>query len=147
MTKKKENKQAQEQKDRFEFELGGKTYLSKKMQPVLRGLIYSSLDFELLEKLFSKHKQSVNDMASAFGDISMSTPPLMWEMIKDNDKTSIGTYEGFDKKNGEYQEGFLDHLYENEEQVWSFLGWCFSKLEAHKSFLDKGSAQRAKLKA
>lgn len=123
----------------FEFVLGGKTYVSRKMNPELRGLCfkkYKLSEVQNLDKLIRMDEldeEEQQDCLRDMGAVFEITPNIMWQFIKPEDKRYIGTYDG----------DFLDMLADNEAQVLFFVQWVFSRLGKITSFLANGS-ERAK---
>lgn len=124
--------------EKFEFEICGKTYVSRKMNPVLRGKVLKTLDFKaftalsMLDNFEKLSDADKNETMSAMGGLFESTPPLMWAFIRDEDKHKIGLYDDF-----------LDALCDDESQVLKFLTWMFSKVSDINRFLAEGSVEPA----
>lgn len=123
-------------KDQFEFEIDGKTYISRKMNPVLRGGVLKKIDFEQLSILSGMGETKEGDVKSqanvlhAMGAVFEVVPSIMWEFIKPEDKRHIGLYDDF-----------LDYLCDTESQVLEFFNWCLEKVMDANNFLAKGSAE------
>jgi hypothetical protein len=115
--------------ERFEFEIDGKTFVSKKMNPILRGSVMKlmkNFNMPTSEKLTEEHEISMQN-TDIFIDIIVNTPSVMWDFIKDEDKKMVGTYDSF-----------LDSLCDNEMQVLDFFNWSFKKIGELSDFLGKG---------
>lgn len=107
----------------FEFEINGRTYVSKKMTPPLRARLLKVLPFLKFSDLAANQndlKMTLDVMADTFELV----PSLMWEFIQDADKKDIGTYQSF-----------LESLDDNMGMILKFLEWGVKKVEELNNFL------------
>lgn len=119
-------------KESFEFEIAGKTYVSKKLTPILRAKLLKTLPFLKFQELDLKKndlKITLDLMADTFENI----PPLMWDFIKDEDKKNVGTYQIF-----------LEELDKNIDSILSFIKWGIEKIQEINDFLAAKPAEETK---
>ncbi|MHA1972972.1 MAG: hypothetical protein ACTSW1_08265 [Candidatus Hodarchaeales archaeon] len=98
-------------------------YISKKMNPVRRGLITKNISGKLgAGNDENDIQKGIETMAELF---DTHLPETMWEFIKDDDKKDIGTYEKF-------VEGLDD------KNTQEFLKWAAAKVGEINTFLMEG---------
>lgn len=98
-----------------------KTYISKKMNPKRKGMIFKEIFAKITPS--TKNELENKNMINQFSVlISEDIPKLMWEFIKDDDKKNIGTYEIF-----------LDEV--DDDSCTNFLRWCYKAVEKINNFL------------
>lgn len=109
----------------FEIIVNGKTYISKKMNPVRRGLIMKDVIGKLSPNKKEPSEVTMSDFNNLADLFSKNIPMVMWEFVKDEDKKEIGT-----------KEAFFEEL--DDENGLAFLGWCIKKINEMNDFLGVG---------
>ena len=122
-----ENKD-KELKDTIEIICNEVTYTSKKMNPIRRALIIK----KLVAKMTVKNIQADPKVGvDALGDLfEKNLPEVMWEFVKDDDKTKIGTYEKF-----------VDDL--DDKCCMNFLDWSIGKINQVTDFLEQSKVKKS----
>lgn len=110
-------------KESFEFEIAGKTYISKKMTPILRAKLMKVLPLAKFVTLDGKTEDTQANL-DIISDILETFPPTMWEFIKDEDKKLVGTYQTF-----------LEELDKNIPMIIEFIQWSAEKIKELNDFL------------
>lgn len=117
----------------FELEFNGKTFVTKKLDPVLRGKAnranayvakemhgYTQEEAEKLEWL----------QAAVAGAIFEHITPLIWEFIRDDDKSKIGT-----------KAQLIENL--SADQIVKFFGWLGQVLQENADFFGGNQGKTA----
>lgn len=112
----------------FELEILGKTYVTKKMTPILRARLLKVLPFLKFSDL-NENKNDLKLTLEVMADTFELIPPLMWEFVKDEDKKLIGTYQTF-----------LESLDENMQMIVAFVEWGIRKVKELNDFLAQKQA-------
>ncbi|MCK4499649.1 hypothetical protein KAU11_04085 [Candidatus Babeliales bacterium] len=107
-------------KKTIEIVVNEKTFVTKKINPVRKGLILRNIIAKIDSKKIAGDMQ--NAVLATADLVEKFTPAVLWEFIKDEDKKIIGTYEKF-----------LDEL--DDESVGLFLQWAYESVGRMNAFL------------
>lgn len=110
----------------FEIVINGKTYTTLKLTPMLRGKIMKATGLMQRELANIPHDEIGAVWANVViaGVLQEVLPPIIWDFLKPEDKTQIGTIDDF--YNGL-----------SGETINSFYVWAASCLEATNDFLQQ----------
>jgi|GEM_PF-6282365 len=115
----------------FEIVVGNKTYTTLKVTPILRGKLMQLLA-EVRKAAFGYTQEEVEQydwlQLRIAGALYESAPPVMWDFIRPEDKTSIGT-----------KEGFFENL--DPKVISAFFQWTNQILTETNDFLEKSQVE------
>lgn len=114
----------------FELVLGGKTYTTLKVTPMLRGKLLQILAYtqKETEGYTQDEIQTLQWLQVAIaGALYEHAPPVMWDFLKPEDKVSIGT-----------KENFLNQL--DAPVISAFFTWAVGVINEANDFLEPSQA-------
>lgn len=100
------------------------TFISKKLNPTRRALVTEKIIGPLAKSANTKEVPNVAEDISGVVQLFSVLPEVMWEFIKDDDKTKIGSFSVF-----------ADGL--DDDNSIDFVKWCAAKLTKMNRFLEQ----------
>lgn len=117
----------------FELEFEGRTYTTQKLTAPLRGKVLRTLAYIRAEtegKTEAEIQASESLQLAATGAMFEHMPGLIWDFLRPEDKTRIGT-----------RDGFMELL--DPEQITAFMQWVSDQLMAMNDFFESRRQPKA----